>query len=107
MLTLTDTAVKAISALTTQPGMPEDTGVRIALNNMKNGAAPAFEMSIAHGPDQGDQVLETGSARVYMPTVAAQELADQTLDAQVTEQGHVEFLIGPVPGPAAGDQPQG
>jgi Fe-S cluster assembly iron-binding protein IscA len=75
--------------------MPEDTGVRITPKNSENGGGPGFDLSLAAGPDAGDQVVESDSARVYLPPAAARDLDDQTLDAQMTDENRVKFHFAP------------
>ena len=90
MLTLTDSAVSAIRNLTSQPDLPDETGLRI----MRQGeGAPSFQLALAEGPAAGDQVVETGGARVFVEEGAAAALDDKALHAQVDEQGGLAFRI--------------
>jgi Fe-S cluster assembly iron-binding protein IscA len=90
MLTLTDSAATAIRTLITQPDLPEETGLRI----MKEGdGAPSFQLALTEGPADGDQVVETAGARVFVDAEAAAALDDKALDAQVNEQGDLAFRI--------------
>jgi iron-sulfur cluster assembly protein len=90
MLMLTDSAVSAIRSLTSQPHLAEETGLRI----MKQGEeTPSFQLALAEGPAAGDQVVETGGARVFVEAGAAAVLQDKALDAQVNEQGDLAFRI--------------
>jgi len=110
VLILTDTAVKAISTLTSQRGMPDSIGLRITpKKNAENGSGPGFALSLAAAPDSDDAVVKTGGARVYLPPAVARELADQTLDARVTEGSRVEFHLAPSEGQPGrpGDQQRG
>jgi len=94
VLILTDTAVKAISTLTSQRGMPDSTGLCITpKENTENGGGPGFALSLAAAADADDAVVKTGGARVYLPPTVARELADQTLDARVTGESQVEFHL--------------
>lgn len=88
MLTLTGPAVEAIRTLTNQPGLPEDSGLRIAHQD----TAGAMVLSISQ-PEAGDQVIETDGVRVFLQTEAAAMLDGKALDAQVEEDG-VVFQIG-------------
>ena len=63
MLTLTDSAVTAIRTLTSQPELPEDTGLRIMA---EDAAAPSFQVALAETPGAGDQVIEADGARVFL-----------------------------------------
>lgn len=90
MLTLTDSAVTAIRNLTSQPELPEDTGLRIM---SQNEGGPAFQVTLAESPAAGDQVIETAGARVFLEPDAAVALDDKSLDAQVDDQGTVAFTL--------------
>jgi len=92
MLTLTDNAVTAIRALTSQPEQSPETGLRI----MGQGVPP-FQLSLAEIPAEGDQVIETNGARVFVAGDAAEALADKALDAEVDDQGGVAFSVSPHP----------
>ena len=90
MLTLTDSAVSAIRTLTSQPDLPQDTGLRI-MTQSDQGAG--FQLGLAEAPAAGDQVVEEGGARVFVEPTAAAALDDKALDAQVNEQGDLAFRI--------------
>ncbi len=90
MLTLTDSAVSAIRTLTSQPDLPQDTGLRI-MTQSDQGAG--FQLALAEAPAAGDQVVEEGGARVFVEPTAAAALDDKALDAQVNEQGDLAFRI--------------
>jgi Fe-S cluster assembly iron-binding protein IscA len=95
MLTLTNNAVTAIRALTSQPEQPPDTGLRI----MGQGeGVPPFQLALAETPAAGDQVIEADGARVFLAEGAAEALADKALDAEVDDQGGVAFSVSPQPG---------
>lgn len=94
MLTLTDNAVTAIRALTSQPELPADTGLRIMAQGEE---IPSFQLSLAATPTDGDQVIETDGARVFVEPVAADALSDKALDAEVDDQGGVAFSVHPQP----------
>ena len=88
MLTLTDQAVSAIRNLTTQPGLPTETGLRIA---PRDGGDLA--LSLTDGPQAGDQIIEEADVQVFLQPDAALTLDDQALDAQVGEDGEVSFML--------------
>jgi iron-sulfur cluster assembly protein len=90
MLTLTDSAVTAIRNLTSQPELPDETGLRI-MSQQQGG--PAFQVTLAESPVDGDQVIETEGARVFLEPVAAEALDDKSLDAQVDDEGTVAFTL--------------
>jgi Fe-S cluster assembly iron-binding protein IscA len=98
VLTLTDSAVQVIRTVTSQPELPEETGIRIVAQDTTG----SLSLSVADGPQTGDQVVEEQGARVYLESGAATALDDKTLDAQVDDKGDVAFLIGEQPGSANG-----
>ena len=93
MLTLTDRAAETIRALTSQPGAPADTGLRMSLQGSADGTL-ALSLQ-ARQPD--DAMIEDASARVYVQQEAAGIVEDSELDAQVDDQGRVSFVIGSQP----------
>jgi len=90
MLTLTDSAASAIRTLTSQPDLPQQTGLRIMRQEQ---GAQAFQLALADGPQDGDQVVEASGARVFVEPDAAAELDDKALDAALNEQGDLAFRI--------------
>ena len=92
MLTLTDQAVSAIRSLTTRPGLPAQTGLRIAPGEADPGG---LSLSLADGPQAGDRVIEETDIQVFVQPDAAADLDDKELDAQVNEDGEVSFLLQP------------
>jgi iron-sulfur cluster assembly protein len=94
MLALTDTAVGVIHDLTTQPGLPDGTGLRIAPQpDGENGVGPAYALSLSQGPGAYDEVIEAADTRVYLEPQVAEQLQDKVLDARIDEQGEVAFLV--------------
>jgi Fe-S cluster assembly iron-binding protein IscA len=90
MLTLTDSAVSAIRSLTSQPEVPEETGLRIMAQGE---GAPSLQLTLAVGPTADDEVIEENGARVFLEPTAAVVLDSKSLDAQVDDQGKVAFSI--------------
>jgi iron-sulfur cluster assembly protein len=90
VLTLTDHAVAAIRNLTTQPGLPAETGLRIA---PEDGSVGGLALSLSDGPRDGDQVIEEADVHVFVQPDAAVALDDKALDAQVNEDGEVSFQL--------------
>lgn len=89
MLLLTENAVAAIRELTTQPQFADDMGLRIAPEREE---PSTLALSVTDGPQEGDQVIETEGARLYLEPSAAVLLDHMSLDADVNEEG-VEFHI--------------
>lgn len=90
MLTLTDQAVAAIRNLTSRPGLAAETGLRIA---PQDGDADGLALSLSDGPQAGDQVIEEADVQVFVQPDAAATLGDKALDAHVSQDGEVSFLL--------------
>ncbi|MFP5335401.1 MAG: hypothetical protein ACLGIV_08815 [Actinomycetes bacterium] len=83
MLTLTDNAQTLVRDLTAQPDLPNGAGLRIA-----PAAAPGqLQVSIAAGPEPGDEVVGAQDAPVFVEPQTAELLGDSTLDAQQGADG--------------------
>ena len=91
MLTLTGPAVEAIRSLTTAPGRPETAGLRI----WHSDASGSLGLSVAPGPQTGDQVLETEGVRVFMQAEAAAMLRNKAMDAWEDEVGYAFQIVVP------------
>lgn len=96
MLTLTDSAVQVIRTVTTQPELPEQTGLRIAAPAEADGEG-SLTLAVTEGPEAGDQVVEDQGARVYLQQDAASMLDQMTLDASVDDAGDVVFRLNEQP----------
>jgi len=92
VLTLTDQAVAAIRNLTTRPGLPAETGLRIA---PADGGVGGLALSLSDGAQPGDQVIEEADVQVFVQPDAAAALDDKALDAQVNADGEVSFQLQP------------
>ena len=88
MLALTEDACQAIEGILEQatPG----AGMRIA-PNLETGAA-GLQLSVVSGPADGDQVIDSDGATVFVDALATPLLDDKVLDANVTDQT-VQFEI--------------
>jgi Fe-S cluster assembly iron-binding protein IscA len=94
MLTVTEAAAEAITALTAQEGA-EESGLRFALQSMENEGAQ-LALSVAPAPEDGDRVVGTdGGAKVFLEPQAAALLDDKVLDVQQDETGDVAFAVLP------------
>ncbi|ASR35113.1 iron-sulfur cluster biosynthesis protein [Prauserella marina] len=92
MLAMTDAAVEAISALTSQDGQ-QSAGLRFAVRE-ENESGAQLALSIAPAPEDGDEVLGTNSgAQVFLEPQAASFLDDKVLDVQQDEQGQLNFAV--------------
>jgi iron-sulfur cluster assembly protein len=91
MLTITDNAGLVVNDLVGNAVTTDTGGIRLVAEENRIGA------SIAEEPMGGDVVAENGAARVFMEPAVADALSDKMLDAQVAEDGQVQFLIAPQP----------
>lgn len=91
MLTLTDNARFAVQDIASRAGLPEEGGLRIVESDAQTGA---FELSLVAAPVDGDEVIEAGSAHVYVEPTTSEILADQKLDAVPSPEG-TGFLLAP------------
>ncbi|MEV8615559.1 iron-sulfur cluster biosynthesis protein [Amycolatopsis sp. NPDC051373] len=95
MLTVTEAAAEAISALTAQQGA-EESGLRFALQSVKEGEGAQLALSVAPSPQDGDRVVGTDAgAKVFLEPQAAALLDDKVLDVQQDETGDVAFAVLP------------
>jgi iron-sulfur cluster assembly protein len=92
VLTLTDQAVAAIRSLTTRPGLPAQAGLRIA---PEDGDGGGLALSLADGPRAGDRVIEEADVQLFVQPDAPGVVDDKALDAEVSEDGEVSFLLQP------------
>lgn len=89
MLVLTENAQTVIRDLTTQPELPDGSGLRISPSTDGEGD---LQLSLEPEPIPGDEVIVDAGVRVFLEPGAAVLLADQTLDAQVTDAGAGFYL---------------
>ncbi|MFC0680671.1 hypothetical protein ACFFGH_22805 [Lysobacter korlensis] len=92
MLTLTETASTVVKTIVTQNTGTDTGGLRI---HGTDSDAATFEVALAGGPEPADAVVERDGARVFLEPVAAAALDDRELDAQVGEDGSIQFAINP------------
>lgn len=91
MLTLTETASTVVKTIVSQsPDAATEGGLRI---DAAEGGSPDFALSVVAAPEPADAVVENAGARVFVEETAAEVLADKVLDAQVGQDGSVQFAI--------------
>jgi iron-sulfur cluster assembly protein len=90
VLTLTENASTVVKTLVDQSGNAQQGGLRISQDAPDS---PALHVIPSESPQPGDQVLEEDGARVFLEEIAAETLDDKILDAQVDDQGGVQFTI--------------
>jgi iron-sulfur cluster assembly protein len=95
MLTVTENAASAIRAIVQGPELPDTAGLRIFT---MDSPSDQLALSTAVNPESGDQIVENAGARVFLEPAAAAKLGDQVLDAEVGDDGKVEFSCHPFPG---------
>jgi Fe-S cluster assembly iron-binding protein IscA len=62
------------------------------------GPASSLQLSVAPNPMAGDEVVEDGGVRVFMPPATAEALAGKALDADIDDGGEVSFRVAEPPG---------
>ena len=90
MLTLTDSAAETIRILTSQPGVPADSGLRMAVQDSDAGT---LALSVG-SPQPDDAVIEEAGVRVFLQQDAAVMVEDRELDAQIDDEGQASFMLG-------------
>lgn len=90
MLTVTDNAATAIRDITSQETVPPGAGLRIAAED--DGEAQV--LSLAPEPLDGDQILDSAGARLFLDPQAAALLDDKELDVTINPNGEVQFSVG-------------
>jgi Fe-S cluster assembly iron-binding protein IscA len=91
VLTLTENASTIVKDIATQQGATESTGLRISSDDPTQG----LMVTATQQPHPGDQAVEAHGAVVYLDPPAAEQLADQVLDASVDDAGRVQFVLAP------------
>lgn len=86
---LTDNAVEVIHDLTDGEGAIAVAGVRIAADP----TGDALTVEPVEEPLEGDEVVESLGARVFLDSDAADLLDDKALDASVDDDGAVQFAV--------------
>jgi iron-sulfur cluster assembly protein len=84
MLQLTDDAIAAILELAGEGGL-RFSGHEVD-DEVELGIEPAA------GPEEGDETVERGGARVFLDAVASEALDDQVLDVEA-HGDHVHFVF--------------
>jgi len=80
VLVVTEQAATVIREILEESDAGPDAGLRIS--GEVEGEETSLEFSVADGPEDGDEVVHDNGATVFLDEVAAEALADQTLDAE-------------------------
>src|SRR5262249_57791596 len=83
MLELSDDAVRELKELAPTGGL------RFVAHEDEEGST-SFDPSIVDEPEEGDEVVERGGARVFLDALAAEKLADLILEIE-SHGDHVHF----------------
>jgi Fe-S cluster assembly iron-binding protein IscA len=89
MLTMTDNAATAIRDITSQDAAPPGAGLRISADESGVGLV----LSLAAEPLEGDQVVDSAGARLFLDQYAAALLADKELDVTIDPSGDLQFAV--------------
>ena len=89
MLTLTEDAAATIRSLMNRHEMPEGCGLRVAGASDGDGLA----ISATDAPEEGDAVVESEGARVFVDPGIAPRLDDKVLDAGTGDDGRIHFRL--------------
>ena len=90
MLVVTEQAAEEIKAILADAEAGPAGGLRIV--GADDGDETALEFGVAEGPEDGDTVVTQSGASVFLDTVAAEVLADRTLDVEA-HGDHVHFSL--------------
>lgn len=106
MLTLTNNAAHVIRSLQSGSELPEGAGLRIATRPEED--VNSLQLAMAPEPTGDDAVVEDQGARVFLENAAALMLEQMVLDAEVDDQGSVQFFLGNQPDstPESGSEEQ-
>jgi iron-sulfur cluster assembly protein len=102
MLTVTDNAVAAIISITDQDAVPDGAGLRLATDTGTGSEVDAGSLALSLVPEplEGDVVVDTSGARVFLDPPAAELLDDKALDARIDAEGNVQFTVAETGGAA-------
>jgi len=89
-LTLTENARDIVRSLIAQSSDAEAAGLRISAEDT---AVGAFQVSVVTSPGEDETVVEEDGARVFLEPTAAFVLGDMMLDAQLGQEGALQFAL--------------
>ena len=84
MFALTESAAQAVEAIVSQPGLPDEAGLRIATTTARvNGGGPAaeLELTVVAAPEPEDR--EIAELSLYLDPATVEFLDDKVLDAEI------------------------
>ena len=89
---LTEQAAEAIKGMLEEAEAGPAAGMRIS--GTDDGEGIEFEFAVVDGPEEGDEIVTHGGASVFLDPLAAEALADRTLDVEA-HGDHFHFSIDP------------
>jgi iron-sulfur cluster assembly protein len=92
MLTLTPAAAEALREIRETNELDEKAGLRVTAR--LDGDEVAIELDLVDGPEEGDEVVEQGGARVFLDPESSGLLTDVELDVEEHDD-HVHFQFAP------------
>jgi iron-sulfur cluster assembly protein len=84
VLALTPNAAEAVDSIVSQPGLPENAGLRISMDRVEDDSGNPrtdLHLSVVEEPESEDQVLE--GFQIYVESGTAEFLEDKLLDAEI------------------------
>jgi Fe-S cluster assembly iron-binding protein IscA len=83
VLTVTESASQAVHDLVSQPGLPDEAGLRIAISKMtQNGGGPSSELELTVVPAPQPDDREVPEEPIYLESGVDRYLEDMILDAE-------------------------
>jgi iron-sulfur cluster assembly protein len=92
MLTLTDNAADIVKKIA--EAVPDSGRSGLRISEAEQGDGGSLTLTPVPAPQPGDEVVDTDGARVFLDGAASELLGDKVLDAQVDEDGSVQFGLG-------------
>ena len=92
MFTMTASAVEAINQLTTAQEVQAEGGLRFALDSAPE-AGTTLIVDVVARATEGDDVIETAGAQVFLARDTRLQLAGKVLDVRKDIDGHYTFLV--------------
>jgi Fe-S cluster assembly iron-binding protein IscA len=89
MVALTNNAAAAIRELTGRRDAPASAGLRVTTEQ----PIRRLRLALANQPHDGDEVLDTCGARLFLDPDAAQILDGKALDAATDAEGTFRFAV--------------
>ena len=89
MVILTEEAEAVVKALADRPDLPPGAGLRISADEIGD----KFAIHVSPEPLDGDEIIESNGAKVFIDPVASAALDHMSLDAISDAEGRVSFTV--------------